>query len=330
MDALQKIWASIENFFKRDVGIKLGSFLLAILLWLFVVTSNSYVYQLQVPLRIVNIQDGKTLAEELPEMVTAQFRGTGITYVKTVITRPYSDMSLQVDVRRITNFYDYNLQDYLSEHPDNLILPRGLNLELVDIVYPEVIHVELDDELEIEVPVVSNIELNTAPGHTLVGDITLEPDSVLLRGPEETLAIVDSVTTAEIALEDAEKHLNGNIALNLPWGSLVNPSVLQVQYEADVQPISERVMQDIPVRVINVNTNLEVTTAPSTVTMTIEGGSTYIYNLHQMDINVYIDFAADWNPNQNYYVPHVETPEDVLAWRNINPKRVEVIVVRTQ
>ncbi len=330
MEALQKFLTSVGKFFKRDMSIKLGSFVLAVLLWLFVVTSNAYVYQLEIPLRIINVQEDKTLAEEVPETVTVQFRGSGITYFKAMITRPYSDMSLRIDVQRITNFYDYNLEDYLAEHPDNLNLPRGLNLELVDIVYPEVVHVQLDDVVEKTVTVTPNIELQTASGHVLVGSINIEPDSIMLRGPAERLAELDSIPTEDLNIDEADEQINGSLALDIPSQSLIQTSVQEVQYSADVQPISERVMQDIPVQVLNVEDNLDVSTAPSTVTLTIEGGSDYIYNLNASDINIFIDFQSDWNPNQNYYVPHVETPPDVLEWQNMNPKRVEVIVVRTQ
>ena len=328
MELLQRVWEAIKRFVQVDTSVKIISLLLAMLLWLYVVTSNTYVYQIDLPVRVVNVPAGKTIANEIPQVVRARFRGTGVTYLKTMITRSYSDMSLRLDARRVQGETEFNLPDYIEAHPDNIILPRGLHLELVSIIQPESIRLELDDLGQKTLPVISRISIQTEPGYTLVGAVRIKPDSVTLEGPASQLPGVDSVRTGVVEIKQADDFVQGTVNLDIPKPRLFQASVRQVTYYGDVQTISERTLADIPVEVRNVPGRLTASTAPSTVSLTIEGGSQYIYNLTQADIQVYVDYAKQWNPRQNYYVPIVETPPDVLQWRDLVPKQVEIIVVR--
>jgi len=328
LELLQKAWEAIVKFFQVDTIVKIGSLLLAILLWLYVVTANMYVYQIDLPLRIVNVPEGKTIANEVPQVVQARFRGTGITYLKTMITRSYFDMSLRLNAGGIDETFIYYLQDYIEENPDNILLPRGLNLELVNIVQPELIRVELDDLVVKTVPVFKDIQVTAASGYTLVGSVRIDPDSIGIQGPAEELNTIDSVRTEEIRITGADGFIERTANVIIQSPQVVETTTGEVTYYADVQTISERNLTDVPVEVRNVPERLSASTAPSSVSLTIEGGSQYIYNLSQADIQIYVDYAEQWNPQQDYFVPQIETPPDVLRWRNLNPNRVELIIVR--
>ena len=326
MDYLEEVWESVKRFFRVNPGVKLSSLLLAILLWLYVIASNAYTYQLEVPLRVVNIRPDLTLAQELPNSVTARFRGTGITYFKTVLSSAYSEFVLRLDARRVEGTTDFYLQSYVGNHPDNFVTPRGLDLELVEIVQPEVVSLQLESVEERMVPVRPRIQLTTQPGYALVGELEIMPDSVKLRGPANLVGQVDSLETEPEEVLGADDPVSGTVSLHIEHPGLVQLSVHQIRYQADIQPISERRMNDIPVEIRNAPDRLAVTAAPSTVSLTLEGGTEYIFDLKPADLSVYIDFPSQWNPDEDYYVPRVRMPEDVLRWRNMTPARIELVV----
>jgi len=327
-ETLHQFWNDLVEFFRVDRGVKIGSLLLAILLWLYVVTSNTYVYEMRVPLEVINVQPGKTLAEKVPEKVRARLRGTGITYFKTKLSLAYSDMALRLDVRRINTAEQFYLPQYVADHPDNFIIPRGLNLELVEIVSPERVEISLDKMAVKQVKVVHQVEVNLTPGYTQVGPVSIVPDSVRIRGPVSRVREIDSVITEKVVLAQVDNNIDGTARIRFPEPELIDAAVSNVRYSAEVQPISERRITDITIEARNVPSNLRVTTAPSTISLTVEGGSKYIYELKPSDIDVYFDYAEDWQPTKNKYVPHVEIQEQVLRYRDMSPARVEVMVVR--
>jgi len=326
VEYLEQVWESIRRFFRVNPGVKLSSLLLAVLLWLYVVASNEYTYQLEVPVQIVNIRSDLTLAREVPSSVTARFRGSGVTYFKTVLSSAYSEFVMRLDARRVEGATDFYLQTYVSNHPDNFITPRGLNLELVEIVRPEVITVALDEEAERTVPIANRITVEPQAGYTMIGSISISPDSVTLEGPASRVEAVDSIVTEERKVALVDDPVNGMVSLHIPDPALLKASVQQVQYQADIQPISERRITDIPVEIVDAPDRLSVTSAPSTVSLTVEGGTEYIFNLEPEEVRVYIEFPEQWKPDESYYVPRVEPPDEVLRWRNMSPSRVEVVV----
>ncbi|MBS1271054.1 MAG: hypothetical protein MAGBODY4_00183 [Candidatus Marinimicrobia bacterium] len=328
IEFLQQFWNDLIEFFQVDRGVKIGSLLLAILLWLYVVTSNTYVYEMRVPLEVINVQPGKTLAEKVPDRVRARLRGSGITYFKTKLSLAYSDMALRLDVRRIDTAEQFYLPQYVQDHPNNFIIPRGLNLELVEVVSPERVEISLDKMAVKQVKVVPQIEIKLTPGYTRVGSINIAPDSVRIRGPVSRVREIDSVFTEKVELAQVDNNIDGSADIRFPEPELIDAAVNSIRYSAEVQPISERRITDIPVDTRSAPGNLQVTTAPSTVSLTVEGGSKYIYELRPSDIDVYFDYVEDWEPNKSNYVPHVEIPESVLRYRDMTPARVEVMVVR--
>jgi len=327
-ETLEQIWDSIVSFFKVNRGIKLIALLLAILLWLYVVANNTYVYPIEVPIRVVNVPPGKTLASDVPKKVTARFRGKGTTLFKAIITLPYSDIYLRLDLRRVEKSETFYLSDYIQKTPDNFIIPRGYNLQLVEIVRPEVITVQLDEVGTKKVPVYSEIQVNAAPGYTQVGPVFFQPDSVQISGPAKVIESIDSISTERRDFEQADTREEGDVGLVNPSQDLIKMNQNETHFLIDVQTISERRITDIPVQVKNAPQHLEVTTAPSTVTLTVEGGSEYIFGINPSDVDVYFDYEAKWDPEKAFYVPQVEPPKYVLRWRDMSPNQVEVVVRR--
>ena len=52
-----------------------------------------------------------------------------------------------------------------------------------------------------------------------------------------------------------------------------------------------------------------------------------ISNLNPTDIKVIVDFN-DWSHLKQFYEPEVSIPKNLLDWRDISPKNVEIGVAR--
>ena len=55
----------------------IGSVLVAIILWLIVAMQKEYIYQINVPINLVRIAEGKVLAKTRPESALIEFKGKG-------------------------------------------------------------------------------------------------------------------------------------------------------------------------------------------------------------------------------------------------------------
>jgi hypothetical protein len=120
--------------------------------------------------------------------------------------------------------------------------------------------------------------------------------------------------------------MEGSIYLK-SLGRLIEYSQDKVYQEIDIQEIGERIIVDIPVRVINKRETIRVFPSPQTVSLTVIGGVQRIAELNPDEIEVIIDFN-DWNRQVQFYEPSVNVPIDILMWRNLSPRSLELGVAR--
>jgi hypothetical protein len=152
------------------------------------------------------------------------------------------------------------------------------------------------------------------------------PDSVVLVGPKVELAKIENVHTVKDTLIDLSYPFNGNLNLISP-GRLINCSQTKIKYFLDIQQISERIIVDIPVKVINKLKGIRVFPSPQTVSLTVIGGALQISEIKPEDILVTVDFKT-WSMNKSFYEPQVTFPIDILDWRDLSPRTIELGVAR--
>ena len=100
-----------------------------------------------------------------------------------------------------------------------------------------------------------------------------------------------------------------------------------VSFKQSVQSISERIISEIPVQILNVNSDVQAFVSPQTVSLTVIGGSDFISNLKPENLIISVDFN-DWNSKKQFYDLNVKTPDDVISWMDLSPKNVELVVTK--
>jgi hypothetical protein len=81
------------------------------------------------------------------------------------------------------------------------------------------------------------------------------------------------------------------------------------------------------VKVINIPNKIRVFPSPQTISLTVVGGVQRIAKLKPEDVKIIIDFK-NWNRQIQFYEPKVIIPADVLEWRDISPRSLELGVAR--
>ena len=100
-----------------------------------------------------------------------------------------------------------------------------------------------------------------------------------------------------------------------------------VSINQKIQSISERIISEIPVQIINENNALQVFVSPQTVSLTVIGGTDYIARLKPNDIYISVDFN-NWKSQKQFYELQVNVPKDVMKWMDLSPRNIELIVTR--
>ena len=314
------------NSFFHNIFFPLGAFSLATILWLFVISGDQYTMIIDFPIEARNLNAQKTYLKEVPNSAAVMLKGKGRDLFKAFILQKYSGFKLVLDLEGISQEYEFFLNNYFKKNPRRVVLPSSYKLSFVEIVYPNRIKISLDEIMKKTVPVSSNLLISLKDGYTQVGLIKFYPDSVNIVGPKAELDRINNINTIKDTLTNLSYAFNSDLNLFLP-NRLINCSHTEVQCYLDIQQISERIIVDIPVKVINKVKGIRVFPSPQTVSLTVIGGAIQISKIKSNDILVEVDFNL-WSINQNFYEPQVSFPFDILDWRDLSPRTIELGVAR--
>ena len=316
----------VSTSFFNKIVFPIGAFFLAVLLWLFVVSGNNYTMMLDIPIEARNLNAQKAYLEEVPDYASVILEGKGRDLFKSFILKNYSESKLVLDLEGISQEYEFILNEYFEKNPSKVVLPPSHHVRFVEVVYPNRIKIKLDEILEKKVPIISNINVIVKDGHVQIGKTKFEPDSINIIGPRVELDKITSVYTVEDTLNNLFKTTESEIDLLVP-NRLIKYSFKRVKYLFNIQHISERIIVDIPVNVINKIKGIRVFPSPQTVSLTLVGGVEQIAKIKPLDISVTVDFSL-WELEKNFYMPEVLIPFDILSWKNLSPRSIELGVAR--
>ena len=321
-----KLNKPIESLIGQKLSLPLGALGLALLLWIFVVSQNEYTLILDLPIEARNLNVQKAHKEEVPPTASVRLRGTGRDLFKSFLLKNFGGFKLVLDLEGISKEYEFVLNDYFEKFPQKVVLPLNYNLSFVEVVYPNRIKISLDDYSSKSVPIISNLHIKPAPGYLLVGNQIIRPEKIEIAGPKKELALINHIETIYDTINGLTSFYSGKIKTQ-SLGRLIKYSANSVEISLDIQNISERIIVDVPVIVANIPEKIRVFPSPQTVSLTVIGGVNQISNLNPTDIKVIVDFN-DWSHLKQFYEPKVSIPKNLLDWRDISPKNVEIGVAR--
>lgn len=314
-----------KKAFTIDVQIKLGSLLLAVLLWFFVVTDIEYFFDLEIPLKVEGLTEEKALNNEIPEMIKGRFRGKGHTLLWARMTMPASETGLVLDLSKTKNTQVYYLDNYFNDHPDKFILPRDYNLELIHVVEPESIWVSVETMAHKEMNINVQAQINPALGYMLVGEINVEPARVTVSGPKSLLDKINSFTVDPIELNDVNSDVVVDLPLYMEPEQLFQLDIEAATVTADIQSIGSVEFQNIPIRLDNVPPGVEVSVIPKTIGLEAEGGLDRLLELEPEDFIVSFDYAEHWTQDEQLYLPEATLPVGVKRVNRFIPEKIEIV-----
>jgi YbbR domain-containing protein len=318
----------IETFASRKFGLRLGAFGLAFLLWVFIVSSEIYEITITMPIEVRNLSEQKALREEVPKTADVRFEGRGRMLLKTIIlNRFYKNFKLVLDLDRISDEYEFILNDYYREYPQKIVIPNEFDINYVEIQSPREIQIRLDEYAKRTIPIISQIVIKTAPGYVIVGNELIEPSEIQIAGPKEVVEGLTQLFTVSDTLQNVTIDVSDYFKFAIPHKQ-IQLSTQDVKISADIQALSERIISEVPVDVINIPSNYRVFVSPHTVSLTIIGGVEYIQSISSDDISMTIDFDRQWRSDIQYYEPMISVPGGIIDWQDLSPPNVELIITR--
>ncbi len=227
----------ISRSSRKDLLLKVISLCLGTLLWYLVVGEDQVDMNIQVPMEILNLPENLVISNQFKKELDVTVRGPR-SIIQDLRNR---NISRPVDLSKAEPG-----SIVIKNMKDSIPLPRGINVLQLQ---PANITLSIDQLIQKTIPIHTVTEGEVTPGYRLK-QITLDPDKIVVSGPQTTLNSVLSLRTYVINLDGLNHSTTLPVHLNLTpeFINLIGETIVVAKIEVQEKLITQTVSK-IPINV---------------------------------------------------------------------------------
>lgn len=278
--------------------------------------NNQFQTEVGIQVKIEHLDNNQAIAAPLPQNVYAKIRGTGWQIFSASLS---PSLIFSID---INDFHKRGWIKTARELKDHSNLPTGI--EIIE-VSPEKIELRLEEKISRNIPIRPVFDIVYRDGFGMVGNVTVEPESVTLIGARSLVNSLKDWKTTPLRLTD----VNTPVSIN---GDLVDTLIVEIERSTrtalvrfDVQPIAERTISDIPIEISQVPENKHVVLIPPKISIIIRSGVNSIAGLSEQNFHASVDYRSILLDTSGLVRPMVNGPMHVKIVQQ-NPDAIQYVL----
>ena len=290
--------------FKKIIFTKsfIGSVVFAIALWGYTNLNKLYTTYIQVPFKVL-LPQSRAIENMLPSEISVEVRGSGWQLFHLLMFNTSVECSIDLSsLNNLDSAFNISRNELLKSI-------KNLNLQTIE-VNPQNIILKTGVVGEYVVPVQPNIIVKPREGFTVVGDIEIKPDLIVLSGNEQLVSNITKWSTQKVVFEDVFEPISAEIPLSDSLNNIIRISQTQVTANIDIQYIGEKTIYDVKLKIHGGSLPSNHTLMPSRIKVTVRGGVYKIAELVPEDIEATIDFKDIINDSTGIIKPKVLIPKN--------------------
>ena len=299
---------------KKKIPLLIISIAFSVIIWGSISLSEEYYANVNVPLRVVGFPNGFAIGSEIPENITIKLRGIGWKLFAVNIGK---EVTYNISVNGDSGFMQIKLMDHLTDNRWMLS-----ELDIIDIV-PNSLSFLIERRVKKKLPIVADLNLEFKVGYGLAKEVVLEPDSVLIDGPQSVVNSLTEIKTKEIKLSSLDKLIIKNIGFIYLPGTSYGTRFVSVNL--DIQRIVDKQFDDIDVEVLDVPPDRDVILLPNKISCSVRGGIEILGKLEKDQFRAFVFYRDVVLDTLGNVIPHIEHPVNTTL-KYIKPERLRYII----
>jgi YbbR domain-containing protein len=293
-------------------GLKLVAVAFAVLLWMMVSSQRASVERgLRIPLELQNLPENLEMVELPQESVDVRVRGTADALgrlspgdlVATI------DLSSAQAGRRLFHV-----------SPERVKGPFAVT---VTQVTPSAVAIRFEPSATRIVPVKPSVEGDPASGF-IVGEISSDPPTVEVIGPESVLRRVTEAITEPVWVGSARSDVRSSVIVGIADPGVRVKTARTAVVTVKIAPAPEQRVLNVPVRARNLSSGLSSRIAPPTVKVRVRGTKEAVNKLRDTSIVAYVDLEGI--AEGDYGLPVRLEPPASVGLDQLDPTMVSIHV----
>ena len=299
---------------KKKIPLLIISIAFSVIIWGTISLSEEYYANVNVPLRVVGLPDGFSIGSDIPENITIKLRGIGWKLFAVNIGK---DVAYNISVKGDSGFVQIKLMDHLTDNRWMLS-----ELDIIDIV-PNSLSFSIERRVKKKLPIVADLNLDYKAGYGLAKLVVLEPDSIVIDGPQSVVSSLTEIKTKEIKLSSLDKLIIKNIGFIYLPGTSYGTKFVSVNL--DVQRIVDKQFDDIDIEVLDVPPDRDVILLPNKISCNVRGGIEILGKLDKDQFRAFVFYRDVVLDTLGNVIPHIELPVNTTL-KYIKPERLRYII----
>ncbi len=288
--------------------------------WFISKLSETYTNSTEFELYFENAPDSMLLGENPQTKILGTLRGTGFQFLGYNLKKKRIKINL-AQIQSKNGSY-YIPKAYYKTQIENQ-LPSAITLLEIN---GEEIALDLFKVEHKEVPVTSRVHLNMAQDYLIDGKLHIEPETIVIKGPNNEIDTITTVMTQKINVDDIHADFNIRVPLVLPaTAKHTKFSSSFVHIAGQVARFSEKLVV-VPIQVINLPEGLQIRTFPDKVTVVCQAKIDDLKKIGPSDFQVVADYGQRADENSNLLVVRLQKKPEGLHNVSLSETQIEFIL----
>jgi YbbR domain-containing protein len=286
---------------RRNWGMKIAALAFSLFLWFNIAGRREIEVVMSLPVRYTNMPPDMTFVAEVPVEAKARVRGRG-RFLKWQLEDVYFGIDLSAAGEGIVT--------HVVSPGEAIVPPDKDDVEVLEVVEPKAIRVELDRLSTKEIPVEPVMRGELDSHKVLVGRARSDPAVVVVAGADKLIGNLKGITTDAVDINQLARRDYVETAIDLSSWAFVESDPAAVRISARIEDRKELGIPAVPIEPV-ADKSLKVKFTPESIDIVISGAASHVDSLHPEDVRLLVDLG-NLPKGQIVLTPRVEN--DVLRF----------------
>lgn len=205
------MWPRVRDILLQNIGLKIASLVLALLLYAHVVTDQQREKRIGIPVTLVGLPDSLAFLGRPPERVGVTFRGKWRDLIRLDLSRP----RLSIDMASAAP------GPFLKAITAEDVMERAIPAELTkavtvtEVAEPRNVELAIEPKASKYVPLRARVVGEPLGGFVEEGEAVVEPDSARIEGAASLVARTDTLFTLPVDIAGERERIQRQVPLDL-------------------------------------------------------------------------------------------------------------------
>ncbi|RTZ89855.1 MAG: hypothetical protein DSY91_07160 [Deltaproteobacteria bacterium] len=302
----------IRSILFKNLGLKILSLCVAMVLWYSVVSERQTNLLVTVPLTFVNVPKGMKVRTVSAERVSLHLEGP----VSSLRTMEIGKIRGTIDLKGSKEG-----KSRFELSPAHFNLPEGIRIAGIS---PEIVYVVLEKLLTFKLPVKPRLK-GRVDSHYAIRKIYAIPKFVWVIGDRKAMSSISNIPTEVVTIDGLKKNLKKTVALEIPRDIHLKESLEHVEVHVILrEKVWDKEFDGVALKVDQPSEGYSYTFDPSTIKVVVRGWATMVDALSPDDFKGIIP-VKELKVGLHEVKPRIEAPEGVKVL-SVMPDKVRVIV----